>query len=235
MYFLAATWGSLSQAWAVRRRRQTAVLSFHKSMILLNNDMLLHEKLRDKTLILASRSPRRHELLRGTGLKFEVADGYDVEEVYPADVPVQEVSLYLARLKSEAYPKTLATNEILITADTVVVLGDEILGKPKDRDDAVSMLARLSGREHTVITGVAVRDGGGKNAEMAVATRVWFRELGREEIEYYVDTFRPYDKAGAYGIQEWIGYIGITGVEGSFYNVMGLPVQALCEMLKGFV
>lgn len=196
--------------------------------------MLLHEKLKNKTLILASKSPRRHELLRGAGLDFTPAIGYDVEEVYPAGMPAEEVPVYLAGLKSEAYPKQLKNNEIIITADTVVILDGEILGKPADRADAVGMLERLSGRQHTVVTGIVLRDNK-KRTDFAVETKVWFRELERDEIEYYVDTFRPYDKAGAYGIQEWIGFIGITRVEGSFYNVVGLPVQSLYANLLNFI
>lgn len=196
--------------------------------------MLLHEKLKNKTLILASKSPRRHELLRGAGLDFTLAAGYDVEEVYPADMPAEEVPLYLAGLKSEAYPEPLGKGEILITADTVVILDGEILGKPKDRDDALKMLGRLSGRQHTVITGIVLRDDK-KSTGFAVGTEVWFRKLAPEEIEYYVDTFRPYDKAGAYGIQEWIGHVGITRVEGSYYNVVGLPVQTLYSNLLKFI
>lgn len=196
--------------------------------------MLLHEKLKNKTLILASKSPRRHELLRGAGLDFTLAAGYDVEEVYPADMPADEVPLFLAGLKSEAYPEQLKDNEILITADTVVILDGRILGKPTDRADAVAMLERLSGRQHTVVTGFALRDSE-KSMVTVVETKVWFRELRRDEIEYYIDTFHPYDKAGAYGIQEWIGYVGITRVEGSFYNVVGLPVQSLYANLLNFI
>lgn len=196
--------------------------------------MLLHEKLKNKTLILASKSPRRQELLRGAGLDFTLADGFDVDEVYPADMPAENVPLYLARLKSEACPTPLNENEILVTADTVVILDGEILGKPKDRTDAVGMLSRLSGRRHTVVTGIALRDAR-KSAGFAVGTEVWFRELAADEIGYYVDTFRPYDKAGAYGIQEWIGYVGITAVDGSFYNVMGLPMQSLYANLLNFI
>ena len=195
--------------------------------------MLLHEKLKDKRLILASKSPRRRELMKGAGLEFTLADGYDVEEVYPESLRPRDVPLYLARLKSRAYPRPLAENEILITADTVVILDGRIIGKPADRDDAVRMLSDLSGREHVVITGVELRSAR-KSKGFSVGSRVLFRELSQEEIEYYVDTYEPYDKAGAYGIQEWIGYVGIKGVKGSFYNVMGLPIQSLYVNLTKF-
>ncbi len=196
--------------------------------------MLLYEKLKGKTLILGSRSPRRRELLAGCGLDFVLAENYDAEEKYPAELPVADVPEYLARLKSDAYPKPLGDNEILITADTVVILGDRILGKPADREDAVAMIESLSGRKHTVVTGVAIRDAR-RSESFSVASDVWMRRLGREEIEYYADTYKPYDKAGAYGIQEWIGYVGVERIEGSFYNVMGLPVQALYVRLERFL
>lgn len=196
--------------------------------------MILHEKLKGKRLILASKSPRRRELMKGAGLSFEFAEGYDVEEVYPAGLDPRKVPLYLARLKSQAYPEPLKDNEILITADTVVILGGEIIGKPKSREDAIGMIGRLSGREHVVITGVCIRSAH-KTKGFSTGSRVLFRELGHDEIEYYVDTYKPYDKAGAYGIQEWIGYVGIKGVRGSFYNVMGLPIQSLYVNLLKFI
>ena len=171
--------------------------------------------------------------MAGAGLRFTVADGYEVEEVWPEGTPARKVPEYLARLKSNAYPKPLAEDEILITADTVVILDDDILGKPKDRNDAIGMISRLSGREHTVITGVCIRDAH-RTKSFAVGSRVAFRELTRGEIEYYVDTYKPFDKAGAYAIQEWIGYVGVKGVKGSFYNVMGLPIQRLYVELEKF-
>lgn len=196
--------------------------------------MLLKDKLKGKRLILASHSPRRRELLKGAGLDFIIADGYEVEEVFSPQMPARKVPEYLARLKSDAYPDALAADEILITADTVVILDGEIIGKPKDREDAVSMIGRLSGKEHVVITGVCLRTAD-KRKSFSVGSRVSFRELSPEEIIYYVDTFRPFDKAGAYGIQEWIGYVGIKGVKGSFYNVMGLPIQTLYVELGKFI
>ena len=193
--------------------------------------MLLTEKLKDKRLILASRSPRRRELMSGCGLQFELADGYEVEEIYPPETPAREVPEYLARLKSDAYPKPLAENDVLISADTVVILEGHILGKPESREKAVEMLSALSGSRHTVVTGVVLRTQG-RVITFSSSTDVWFRLLRPEEIDYYVDTYRPYDKAGAYGIQEWIGYAGIERIEGSFYNVMGLPIQQLYVTLQ---
>ncbi|MCL2560948.1 MAG: Maf family nucleotide pyrophosphatase [Rikenellaceae bacterium] len=195
--------------------------------------MLLQNKLKSYKLILASRSPRRRELLGGAGLEFTVADDFEVEEVYPPQMPPRKVPQYLAELKSRAYPATLANDEILITADTVVILDGEILGKPANRNEAIKMLESLSGREHVVVTGVCLRSKQQRRSFSAVS-RVTFRPLSAEEIEYYVDNCRPYDKAGAYGIQEWIGYVGIRSIRGSFYNVMGLPVEALFTNLAKF-
>ncbi|MBP3356660.1 MAG: septum formation protein Maf [Rikenellaceae bacterium] len=195
--------------------------------------MLVHERLKGRRLILASRSPRRRELMAGCGLDFELAPDYAVEEVYPASLPAAEVPLYLASLKSEGYPLALAGDEILVTADTVVVLGGRILGKPHDQAEAVEMLRALSGRRHTVITGVVLRSAD-RREEFSVSTDVWFSPLDEETIDYYVERFRPLDKAGSYGIQEWIGYVGIERIDGSFYNVMGLPVQRLWARLGRF-
>ncbi len=189
--------------------------------------------MKELKLILASRSPRRRELMTGAGLLFTVADGYEVEEVWPEGTPPEEVPEYLARLKSDAYPHPLADGEILITADTVVILDGSILGKPKGRAEAIGMIEGLSGREHTVATGVCIR-GAHRAKSFTAISRVAFRELERAEIEYYVDTFKPFDKAGAYAIQEWIGLVGVKSVEGSFYNVMGLPIQRLYVELKEF-
>jgi len=196
--------------------------------------MLLHDTLKSYRLLLASRSPRRQQLLRDCGLDYTLIDKYEVEEHYPAALPAEDVPVYLSRLKSAGYPNPLAPNEILITADTVVVAGGEILGKPRDRDDARRMLRRLSGEAHTVVTGVTLRDAV-RRYSFSAASTVVFRRLEADEIDYYVDTYRPYDKAGAYGIQEWIGYVAIERIEGSFYNVMGLPVQRLYAELKRFI
>lgn len=195
---------------------------------------LLKDKLHNHRLILASHSPRRRQLLGDCGLEFTLADKYEVEESYPADMAVEAVPEYLAGLKSDGYPEELSDGDILITADTVVILGNRILGKPADRDEAVEMIRSLSGRTHTVITGVVLRSA---NARCSFSSRseVRFRELRSEEIEYYVDNFQPFDKAGAYGIQEWIGYAAVEHIEGSFYNVIGLPVQRLYVELEKFL
>ena len=196
--------------------------------------MLLHEKLRPYRLILASQSPRRRELLAGCDLDYRIADPYPCEEVYPADMPAHEVPVYLSGLKSRCFPRPLADREILITADTVVIAGGRILGKPADRDHARRMLRTLSAATHTVVTGVTLRTPAACR-QFSCESRVTFRALADEEIDYYLDRYRPYDKAGAYGIQEWIGYVAIESLEGSFYNVMGLPVQRLCVELGRLV
>ena len=196
--------------------------------------MLLHEKLKDKNLILASASPRRRQLLAETSLSFVVADKFPCDESWPDSVQAADVAPYLSRLKSSAYPKPLGDNDILITADTVVMIDDCVLGKPAGRDDALQMLGRLSGRTHTVVTGVTLRSAL-RSRTFRAESRVTFRRLTDEELAYYVDTFHPYDKAGAYGIQEWIGYAAVERIEGSFYNVMGLPVQRLYVELGKFL
>ena len=193
--------------------------------------MLLKDKLKDRNLILASASPRRRQILEGAGLPFTLAASYEVDEIYPAGRPAGKVAEYLAALKSEAYPVPLAGGDILLTADTTVVLGERVLGKPADAREAVEMLTALSGRAHKVITGVTLRTTAYTETFAAEST-VWFRRLSREEIEYYVENFRPMDKAGAYAIQEWIGHVGIERIEGSFYNVMGLPIQMIYNRLN---
>ena len=194
--------------------------------------MLLHDKLKSYRLILASQSPRRRQLLGDAGIEFELSPRYECEECYPAELPAVEVAEYLSRLKSEAYPEPLGEKDILLTADTIVVACDKVLGKPEDREDAIQTIKMLSGREHEVITGVTLRSAT-RSVSFSSHSKVNFRVLTDEEIAYYVDTYSPMDKAGAYGIQEWIGYVGIEGIEGSFYNVMGLPVQRLyCELDK---
>jgi septum formation protein len=182
-------------------------------------------------LILASNSPRRKELLAGLGLPFEVRVMDGIDESYPASMPVSEVALHIAGLKADAYRKTMAKDELIITADTVVIVDDEILGKPHDEADAVRMLRLLSGRTHQVTTGVCLIADGWER-RFSVTTDVTFKELTDEEIHYYINMYKPFDKAGAYGIQEWIGYVGVTCLHGSYYNVMGLPVQRIYEALK---
>jgi len=196
--------------------------------------MLLHDKLKDYRLILASASPRRRKLLADADLDFEIAEPYEVEENFPADMPAHEVPAYLAGLKSAAYPNELGPRDILITADTVVILDQKVIGKPADREDAVRMIGELSGKRHEVVTAVMIRIAE-RSEVFSAQSHVYFRELSLEEIEYYVDKYRPYDKAGAYGIQEWIGCTAIERIEGSFYNVMGLPVQMLYTRLKDFI
>ena len=196
--------------------------------------MLLHEKLKPYRLILASQSPRRRQLLADAGIEFVLAPRFECEESFPDTMPAAEVAEYLSSLKSEAYPEPLGANDILLTADTVVIACNRILGKPADRAEAIEMITMLSGRDHEVVTGVTLRSAE-RVKSFSVVSKVRFRALAQEEIEYYVDTYRPYDKAGSYGIQEWIGYVGIEGIEGSFYNVMGLPVQRLYSELNDFI
>lgn len=184
-------------------------------------------------IILASKSPRRQELLRGMGVDFEILTK-ETPENYPIDLPLDEVPRYLSLQKSLAFnDKELPADYLLITSDTVVICEGEILGKPKDREEAVRMLRLLSGQTHHVVTGVTVRTAE-KTESFAVRSNVAFAELDQDEIDYYIEHCKPFDKAGAYGIQEWIGYVGISGLEGSFYNVMGLPTRKLYQCLKGF-
>ncbi|MDR2138625.1 MAG: Maf-like protein [Tannerella sp.] len=184
-------------------------------------------------IILASHSPRRRELLSGLGIDFEVRVIPGIDESYPSGLPPAEIPCYLARKKAEAYRSDIKEDELIITADTVVILDNEILEKPRDRNDAIRMLHRLAGRTHEVVTGVVITAANRQSA-FSVISAVDFAALTDKEIRYYVDTFQPYDKAGAYGIQEWIGFIGVQGIRGSFYNVMGLPVQRLYQELKKF-
>ncbi|NLX72140.1 MAG: septum formation protein Maf [Bacteroidales bacterium] len=192
------------------------------------------ENLRDYRIILASQSPRRQELLRMADVDFEVLTIADIPEDFPAEMPKSEVAEYLALKKIAAYkelwtrPKTL-----VIAADTIVVLGDDIMNKPAGREEAIAMLKRLSDSMHTVLTGVAIRDSQ-KERSFTASTNVYFKKLKDSDIEAYVDRYKPYDKAGGYGVQEYIGLIGVYRIEGSFYNVMGLPVSTLYEGLCAF-
>lgn len=181
-------------------------------------------------LILASASPRRQQLMKDAGFTFEVWLK-NVEEKYPQELHWENVPEYLSKVKASAFREELKADEVLITADTVVCIHDRILGKPADRKEAISMLQELSGNRHLVVTGVSVTT---RTEQLSFSSRtdVFFKRLSNEEIEFYVDTYKPFDKAGAYGIQEWIGYIGIERIEGSFYNVMGLPIQRLYETLR---
>lgn len=196
-----------------------------------DNDMIL-DALNRYSVVLASKSPRRQELLKGMGVCF-VCMTKETPESYP-EMPFDQVPEYLSLQKSLAFSDAeLPENYLLITADTVVIAENEILGKPRDREDAIRMLQLLSDRTHHVVTGVTVRSRA-KTETFSVTSQVTFARLDLEEMDYYVDSYRPYDKAGAYGIQEWIGYVGISGLEGSFYNVMGLPTRRLYQTLKGF-
>ncbi|MBQ9171062.1 MAG: septum formation protein Maf [Bacteroidaceae bacterium] len=180
-------------------------------------------------IILASNSPRRKELLAGLGFEFEVRTLKGLDESYPEGLSMEEIPQYISRKKAAAY--TLNPDELLITADTIVYLDGEVLGKPADEAEAKQMLRKLSGKTHQVVTGVTL-----STTEMqhsfASVSQVTFAELLEEEIDHYVTHYRPLDKAGAYGIQEWIGYIGVTRIEGSYFNVMGLPVQRLYSEMK---
>lgn len=183
-------------------------------------------------IILASASPRRQQLMHDAGFQFEVRLKC-TEETYPETLVPVDVPEYLARLKAAAFDGQIAADELLITADTIVCLDAKILGKPKNREHAIEILRQLSGQKHTVVTGVCLTTRQ-KQQTFSSLTDVYFKPLSEEEIIFYIDTYKPFDKAGAYGIQEWIGYIGITRIDGSFYNVMGLPVQKLYEQLQNF-
>ena len=194
---------------------------------------MMLENLKKYNIVLASKSPRRQELMKGIGLEFSVITK-DVDESYPSNMSVYDVAPFLSLKKAKAFnDEELPENYMVITADTVVIVDDMILGKPKDEADARGMLGRISGKKHSVITGVTIRTND-KVKTFSVVSKVSFETLDQEEIDYYVNNFRPYDKAGAYGIQEWIGYIGVNHVEGSYFNVMGLPTQKLYKMLKTF-
>ena len=184
----------------------------------------------DYQLILASASPRRKELLAGLNIPFEVRLIDGIDETYPSELPINEVPLYISQKKAAAYKANISPHTILLTADTVVVCNEQILGKPIDEADARRMLQMLSGKTHRVITGVTLLVEGNSKS-FSVATDVTFKPLSATEIDYYIRTFKPFDKAGAYGIQEWIGYIGVTAINGSYFNVMGLPVQRIYEEL----
>ena len=188
--------------------------------------------LKDYQLILASQSPRRHQMLKELGLDFMIKTK-EVEEVYPDHLKGEQIPIYLAKLKAEAFELDLNEMELVITADTIVCVDDIVLGKPKNRDEAVSMLQMLSGRSHQVISGVCLKSKH-KDVSFSTTTHVHFKELSLDEIDYYIDNYKPFDKAGAYGIQEWIGFVGIDGIEGSYFNVVGLPVQRLYQELSKF-
>ena len=185
-------------------------------------------------LILASNSPRRRELLGGLGYPYEVRVLDGIDESYPETLQGSEVAAYISRAKADAYRATMAEDEIVITADTIVCLDDKVLGKPADETEAIAMLRNLSGHVHQVYTGVTIVSSEGESTFVS-RTDVTFATLTEEEIQHYVTHYRPMDKAGAYGIQEWIGYVGVERIEGSYFNVMGLPVQRLYTELKKYL
>jgi len=187
----------------------------------------------DYRIILASQSPRRHYLLKEIGLEFEIKQKQFIDERYPDHLQKEEIPLYIAKKKSNAFG-ALQDQEILITADTIVWLKDKVLQKPEDIDDAVRILRELSGNSHQVYTGVCIKSSQ-KEILFSACTDVFFKKLTYAEIDYYINNFQPFDKAGAYGIQEWIGYIGVEKINGSFFNVMGLPIQRLYTELDDFI
>ncbi|MCR4613351.1 MAG: Maf-like protein [Bacteroidaceae bacterium] len=191
------------------------------------------QRLDGKHVVLASNSPRRKELLAGLGIDFKVRTLKGIDESWPDGLQGEDIPKYISHTKAEAYLPTLADDELLITADTIVYLDHQVLGKPKDVADAKAMLRMLAGRTHEVITGVTIATRQ-KQTTFAVTSLVTFADLTDEEIRHYVENYKPFDKAGAYGIQEWIGYIGVTRLEGSYFNVMGLPVQRLYTELQRF-
>lgn len=190
------------------------------------------DNLKKYKVILASNSPRRKKLLAGLGVDYEVRTLPDVDESYPETLQGADIPLYIAKEKADAYVAMMQPGELMITADTIVWLDGKVLGKPRDREDALQMLRTMSGRTHEVFTGVCITTTDWQRSFTA-QTEVRFATLSEEEIAYYVDNFQPMDKAGAYGVQEWIGFIGVENISGSYYNIMGLPVQKLYrELLK---
>ena len=185
------------------------------------------------SIILASNSPRRKELLAELGIDYEIRTLPDIDESYPAHLQGGDIPLYISKEKADAYKPMLQPGELIITADTIVWLNGEVLGKPHDREDAISMLHKLSGNTHEVFTGVTLTTTE-KQHSFYAETKVSFAQLSDEEIVYYVDKYQPFDKAGSYGVQEWIGFIGVERIEGSYFNVMGLPVQRIYQELQNF-
>ena len=192
------------------------------------------ENLKKYKVILASNSPRRKELLSGLGIDYEVRTLPDVDESYPESLQGADIPLYISQEKADAYRALLQPGELMITADTIVWLDGWVLGKPKDREDALQMLRDMSGRTHEVFTGVCITTTDWQRS-FAAQTEVRFAQLTEEEITYYVDCYQPMDKAGSYGVQEWIGFIGVENISGSYFNIMGLPVQRLYRELKAIV
>ena len=195
-----------------------------------NNEIIL-PNLKQYKIVLCSNSPRRKELLKGLGLNFQtrIIDGID--ESYDKSLPGEDIAKMISEKKAESYKATMSSDELIITADTIVYVDGEVLGKPQDRNDAVRMLKMISGKCHDVITGVCLLTSN-KRISFSVKTKVSFAQITDDEISFYIENYKPYDKAGAYGIQEWIGYIGVDSIQGSYFNVMGLPVQRLYSELK---
>jgi len=190
------------------------------------------DNLKKYKIILASNSPRRKELLSGLGIDYEIKTLPDIDESYPQELMGEEIPVYIAREKANAYLSIIKEDELIITADTIVWLDNEVLGKPTDERDAMNMLRRLSGKTHQVLTGVCIMTKDSQKTFSAVS-EVTFAPLTDDEISYYVSKYKPLDKAGAYGVQEWIGFIGVQAINGSYFNVMGLPIQRLYrELLK---
>jgi septum formation protein len=194
---------------------------------------MVTDRLKDYHIILASNSPRRRELLSGLDLSYEVKTIPGIDESYPDDLHKEEIPVYIARKKAAAYKPFLSSNDLIITADTIVLLNGKVYGKPTDETDARNMLRALSGQTHEVLTGVCV-SGINREKSFCSISKVKFAPLDEDEITYYIRKYQPYDKAGSYGVQEWIGYIGVESIEGSFYNVMGLPVRMLYDVLKNW-
>lgn len=192
---------------------------------------MLLDKLKNYRVVLASNSPRRKELLADLGIDFEVRVIKGVDESYPSDLPAMEIAEYISHKKAEAHKQLMADNEIIITADTVVILDNEVMGKPVDDADACRMLRELSGKTHKVVTGVTITTAQ-RTSSFSAVSDVEFAELADDDISYYVERYKPLDKAGAYGIQEWIGCMGVRHINGSFYNVMGLPLHRLYAELE---
>lgn len=195
---------------------------------------MLLDQLKEYNIRLASQSPRRRELLALMNIPFTVVDAYDVDETPPSNINTEEAAWYISRLKAQKYPYEIADNDLIITSDTLVILEDKMYGKPKDRQEAIYYLKSLSGKTHKVITGVTFKTKT-QMQSFSETTLVTFKSLKEEDIIYYIDTFSPYDKAGSYAIQEWIGAVGVSNINGSYFNIMGLPTETLYRQLTLFL
>ena len=195
---------------------------------------MLLKTIKNYNLILGTQSPRRHFLMKEAGFDFKIQIPEGIDEIYPESIDITDIPVFLAELKSSWFENKLTEKDIVITADTIVILENQVLGKPQSRDEAIYMIQQLSGRAHDVITGVCFKTID-KLYSFSALSKVFFRQLSNLEIEYYIDNYKPYDKAGSYGAQEWIGYIAIEHIEGSYFNVMGLPIQLLYSELEKFI